>query len=288
MRVLVTGGTGTVGSEVVKALVGRDVEVRVLTRDPTRASGLPPGASAVVGDLGQMATIRGVFDGVDAVFLLNAMGPSESHDALMALCGMQLARVPRVVYLSVLNADRAPWLPHFGAKVAVEAALRRSGMGHTILRPNSFFQNDARLKDPLVHAGVYPTPFGAARVARIDVRDIADAAATALLTDDFTGHTVDLVGPDTLTVDSMIAMWSRALNKEIRYGGDDLDAWERQARQFLPEWMAFQVRMMFEAIQQGALDETAPDALERQRPLIGHDPRRYEDFVRELVELWRL
>src|SRR5512142_1469844 len=114
MKVLVVGGTGTVGSQVVRELAGRGVEVRVLTRDPSKAK-LPSGVQAVKGDLLDPATIRTVFDGMDAAFLLNGLSPAECHEGLMAVNGVRLAGVRRVAYLSVHDVDRAPHLPHFGA-----------------------------------------------------------------------------------------------------------------------------------------------------------------------------
>ena len=58
------------------------------------------------------------------------------------MCAMRLENVKRVVYVSVQDADKAAWLPHFGGKVGVEEAVRRSGIPFTILRPNNFYQND--------------------------------------------------------------------------------------------------------------------------------------------------
>src|SRR5215213_9183897 len=146
MKVLVTGGTGTVGSAVVGQLAGAGVDVSVLTRDPAKlaaASGVTP----VKGDLQDPAAVRRAFDGAEAVFLLNAVSQTEASEALMALTGMRLAKVKRVVYLSVHHADKAAWLPHFGSKVGVEEALKVSGLPFTILRPNNFYQNDYWFKD---------------------------------------------------------------------------------------------------------------------------------------------
>ena len=114
MNVLVTGGTGTVGSHVVRELLARNVDVTVLTRDKAKATNLPPGVKTAEGDLNNPETVRRVFNGVEGVFLLNAVGQTESHEALLALTGMRNAGVKRLVYLSVQNADKAAWLPHFG------------------------------------------------------------------------------------------------------------------------------------------------------------------------------
>ena len=156
MSTLVTGGTGTVGSQVVRELRQRNADVHVLTRDKSKASRLPQGVTAVEGNLQEVATVRRVFKGFEKVFLLNAVTPNEASEALMAVTAMRTAGVKHVVYLSVHHVDKAAWLPHFGAKVGVEEALKVSGISYTILRPNHFFQNDYWVKDAILQDGLVP------------------------------------------------------------------------------------------------------------------------------------
>src|ERR1700750_169055 len=123
MSILVTGGTGNVGSEVVKQLLARgETDVRVLTSGPAKLQAVT-GVSAVQGSLGDPATATRAFDGVDGVFLISTVSQTEASEALTAITGMRLAKVKRVVFLSVYQADKAAWLPHFGGKVGVEAGL---------------------------------------------------------------------------------------------------------------------------------------------------------------------
>lgn len=153
---------------------------------------------------------------------------------MMAVTGMRLAGTKRVVYLSVQDADTAAWLPHFGAKVGVEGALKVSGIPYTVLRPNNFHQNDYWFKDAILQYGVYPAAARQRRRLPVDVRDIAEAAANALTRAGHEGQTYDLVGPSAHTGESTAQVWSRVLGKDIRYGGDDLEAWEKQFLQYLP------------------------------------------------------
>ncbi|HSM50041.1 MAG TPA: NmrA family NAD(P)-binding protein [Thermoanaerobaculia bacterium] len=286
MRVLVTGGTGTVGSAVVGELSARGVSVRVLTRSAERAAALPAGTEAVVGDLLDPATVRGAFAGADALFLLNAVSTTEAHEGLMGVNGARFGRVGRIVYLSVQDADRVPHLPHFGAKLAVEAAVAASGIPHTILRPNNFFQNDHWFRQAILEHGVYPQPIGGAGISRVDVRDIAEAAAIALTEEGHAGRTYDLVGPEPLTGERCAAVWSEALGRPVVYGGDDLDAWEAQALSYLPAWMAFDFREMYGHFQTVGLVGSA-EAIARQTALLGHPPRPFAAFAAECAAAWR-
>ena len=285
MSILVTGGTGTVGSAVVKALLERGETVKVLTRDPAKLKETR-GVTAVQGNLLEPSTARHAFDGVDRVFLISPVSQTEASEALMAITGMRSAKVARVVYLSVHDVQTAAWLPHFGAKIGVEEGLKRSGLPFTILRPNNFYQNDYWFKDVLLQYGVYPQPLGSAGVSRVDVRDIAEAAAIALTAGGHEGQTYDLVGPEAVTGESTAKSWSQALGKPIAYGGDDLDAWETQQLQYLPAWMVFDFRYMYEHFQAHGLIASA-EAIARQTTLLGHAPRGFDAFAKETAAAWR-
>jgi uncharacterized protein YbjT (DUF2867 family) len=283
MNVLVLGGTGAVGSQVVRELLKRGADVSVLTRDVKKP--LAAGAKPVAGDLLDPGTIRSAFAGRDAVFLLNAVSATECHEGLMAVNGCRLGGVKKVVYLSVQDADKAPHLPHFGAKLPVEMALKASGIPFTILRPNNFFQNDVWFKDAMLGYGVYPQPFGDAGVSRVDVRDIAEAAALALTTDAAKNETVNLVGPEILTATATAATWGGVLGRKIAYGGNDLDAWEKQSLAYMPAFMVFDFRLMYAFFQEKGL-KAAPDDVARLTALLGHAPRRFDEFAAETARAW--
>ena len=283
MKILVTGGTGTVGSGVVKELVKRNADFSVLTRDAKKP--LPAGVKALEGNLLDVNSVRQVFKGVDAVFLLNPVSQTETSEALMAVTAMRSAGVKRVVYVSVHDVDGAPWLPHFGSKIGVEAAIKKSGMEYTILRPNNFYQNDYWFKDVLQQYSVYPQPIGSTGISRVDTRDIGEAAAIALTQDGHGGETYDLVGPDVVTGESTAKTWASVLGKPITYGGDDLDAWEAVQVNYLPHWIVFDFREMYAYFQQQGLKASA-EAIDRQTRLLGHAPRSFEAFAAETAAAW--
>jgi uncharacterized protein YbjT (DUF2867 family) len=286
MKVLVLGGTGTVGSQVVAELVSRKAEVHVLTRNAEKVAALPSAARAVSGDLLEPATIRSAFQGMDGVFLLNPVSTTESHEGLMAVCGARLAGVKRLVYMSVQGADDGPYLPHFGSKVGVEAGVKASSFEWTILRPNNFYQNDSWFRDAILQYSVYPQPLGDAGVSRVDVRDIAEAAAIALTTGAHAGQTYNLVGPKPLTGKGTAEIWSRVLGRPVAYAGNDLDAWEKQSLQYMPAWMVFDFRLMYQFFQEKGFQATLKDS-ERLTKLLGHPPRRFEDYARETAAAWK-
>jgi uncharacterized protein YbjT (DUF2867 family) len=287
MKILVIGGTGTVGSQVVRELLARKTEVQVLTRSADKAKTLPSGAEGVLGDLLDPGTVRSVFKGVDGVFMLIAVSTTETHEGLMAINGMRMAGVKRLTYMSVHNLEQAVHLPHFGSKLPIEACLKDSGIPYTILRPNNFYQNDHLFKDAMLDYDVYPQPIGDIGLSRVDVRDIAEAAAITLTTPGHEARTYSIVGPQTHTGKSTAEVWSRALGKTVVYGGNDLDAWEQQSLKFLPAWMAFDLRLMYSFFQDKGLRATESE-IESLIKLLGHSPRSFEDFAMETARLWKV
>ncbi|MCM5680427.1 NmrA/HSCARG family protein [Schlegelella sp. S2-27] len=284
MTILITGATGNVGRHVVQQLVQRGADVRALVRDPAKAN-FPAGVGVVQGDLLDVDALRHAFDGVSTLFLLNAVVPDEFTQALVALNLAREAGIERVVYLSVIHSDRYVNVPHFAGKFGVERMLEQMGFGATILRPAYFMDNDHTIKDVVTTYGVYPMPIGSKGLAMIDARDIGEIAALELLRREHARgplplERINLVGPDTLTGDSVAAIWSAVLGRSIAYGGDDTAAFEKNLRSFMPPWMAYDMRLMSERFLTEGMVPEAGDA-ERLTRRLGRPLRSYRDFATE-------
>lgn len=283
MKILLIGGTGNVGSAVMRQLQSRGVDLRVLTRKPQNTV---KGVEFAIGEPLDIAAVKNALKGVDKLFLLNGVVPDELQQGLIAVNLAKRQGIEHLVYLSVFESHRFPDVPHFAAKIAMEEAIKQSGLRYTILRPNYFFQNDVALKDVLLGAGVYPMPIGQKGISAVDIRDIAEAAAIALTKSGHEGKTYNLVGPEVLTGPGAAGTWTELLGKQIIYPGENLDGWEEQMSAFLPPWMAFDMRLMF----QGYLERgfTAnPGDMETLTTLLGHAPRSYQEFAKETAASWK-
>lgn len=286
MTILVTGATGTIGSLVLQGLAQRGASVRALVREPGKAA-LPAGSTEVVADMSDVASMRQALTGVRSLFLINAVTPAEVTQGLQTLALAREAGIERIVYLSVIHADQFTDVPHFTGKYTVERMIEQLDLPVSVLRPAYFMQNERQVQAVIQGYGVYPMPIGAAGVAMIDTRDIADVAVAELLRRDASDRalprvTMDLGGPSLFTGESAAKVWSEVLGREVRYGGDDLDAFEAQLAQYGPGWMAYDMRLMMSRIQQHGMKPAAGTA-ERLEALIGHPLRTYEALVKELV-----
>jgi uncharacterized protein YbjT (DUF2867 family) len=286
MNILVTGGTGNVGSAVVTELLKRGASVRVLARKQPEASKLPVGVEVAIGDLLDPVSVEQAMQGVDKLFLLNAVVSDELTQALIAYGIAKRVGLKHVTYLSVFKVDQFRDVPHFASKLAVEGTLREFGIPYTILRPGYYIQNDATLKDALLGAGVYPMPIGTAGIAAADVRDIAEAAAISLTEDGHDGQTYDIVAPTMISGSGNAALWSKLLDKEIKYTGHNFDQWEQGMRSRMPSWSAYDLRMMFQGYFDRGFGSTETEVV-RLTKLLGHAPRSYEDFATQTAATWK-
>ena len=282
-KVLVIGGTGTVGSATVSELLRRGAEVRVMTRSPEKVQTLPPGVAGVVGSMQKPETLPAACAGVDGMFLVTPLDRDEMHQGIDAVDAAVAAGVRYIVYLSVHQADRCLNIPHFVAKLPVEELIKASGVPYTILRPSNFFQNDLGMKDAIL-AGLYPQPRGPIGANCVDVRDIAEAGAIALTQEGHAGQTYSLVGAEVFNASGTAALYSHHLGRPV-HSGEDLKAWAAQMSRFLPAWKVRDLEIMYAHFQRYGLVAT-PAEIDTVTRVLGHSPRRYEDFVRETVAQW--
>ncbi len=290
MTILVTGSTGTVGSEAIVQLAAEGADVRALTRSPEEAS-FPAGITPVKGDMLDTDAMRSALKGVRSLFLLNAVTPDELTQALITISLAREAGVEQFVYLSVIHADRFTNVPHFAGKYAVEHMFEEQDISATILRPGYYMQNDASLKDQILGEGVYTMPVGSnSPLLMVDTRDLGEVAARELLrreraSNALSRETIDVVAPEALTGSKIADIWTDLLGRKVRYGGDDLSALEQQMRNFTPDWMAYDMRLMMGRFQRDGMEAT-PETDARLQEILGRPMRSYRNFARETAEKW--
>jgi len=282
MTILVIGATGRVGRHVVDQLVKRGATVRVLTRDASKAN-FPAGVDVAEGEILDLDALRAAFKGVTTLFLLNAVTGDEFTQAIITLNIAREAGVERVVYLSVIHADRFVNVPHFAVKSGAERMLEAMDFGATILRPTYFIDNEVMIRDVIVNHGVYPMPIGTRGVAMVDARDIAEVAAIELIRREEAAvklplETINLVGPDTLTGPDVAAIWSEVLDRPVAYGGDDPTGFEQNMATFMPAWTAYEMRLMAERYVSDGMIPEAGD-VERLTGILGRPLHTYRAFA---------
>jgi len=215
-QILVIGGTGTVGRQVLSRLVATGAQVRALARNPGAAS-LPPQVEVVRGDLILPDTLDGCLEGIDTVFLVWTAPPAAVAPALERIT----KHARRIVLLSAPIKTEHPLFqqPNPGKTLfeQIERSIEFSGRQWTFLRPGMFAANALSWWAPQIRAGdVVRWPYLAAPTAPIDERDIAEVAVRALCEDGHAGAEYVMTGPQSLTQFEQVSTISRVIGRSLR------------------------------------------------------------------------
>jgi len=213
--ILVTGGTGFVGPKIVGALRAKDLPVRLLVRKPEGARELElRGCELVRGDVTDAESVRRAVEGCDTVIHLVAIlaGAPEDFQRVMidglhhVVAAARAADTQRLVLMSALGTgeETKDLVPYFHAKYEMEAAVRASGIDHTIFRPSFVFGGDGGVLPTLLRlvrfSPVIPVMGdGRQRSQPIWVDDVAAFFAASLDLEQARNRTWELGGPDAVT-----------------------------------------------------------------------------------------
>ena len=187
----------------------------------------------------------------------------------------------------MIHSDRYLNVPHFSAKFGVERMIGQMGLHATILRPAYFINNDLTVKDVVTGYGIYPMPVGSKGLAMVDTRDVAEVAAIELVRREQSANAlpinhINVVGPDTLTGADIAAIWTDVLGRPIAYPGEDTAGFEKNLRQVMPGWMAYDMRLMSERFLTEGMIPDAGD-VERLTALLGRPLHSYRGFATEVA-----
>jgi len=215
-RVLVIGGTGNVGRQVVDQLSATGARFRVMTRNPDSA-GLPPQVEVVRGDLTVPESLDRCLQDIDAVFLVWVAPPAAVPGALARIA----MHARRIVFLTAPLKTPHPFFqqPNPSRDVAehVERLIEQSGMAWTFLRAGMFAGNARHFWGPSIRAGdVVRWPYLDAPTAPTDERDLAAAAVRTLSEDGHAGAEYVLTGPQSLTQAEQVHTIGRAIGRSLR------------------------------------------------------------------------
>lgn len=280
--ILVTGATGNVGTELIKALSNRDLTVRagvhsIIKGDRLRQ--LNPDVQLVEIDYSKPETLHVALTGVDRLFLITPFSDDQVAVARRVIDAARQAGVQHIVRLSAAGADAEPGIQLGRWHREVEQYLEQSGVAYTILRPGSFMQNFINYNaEAICHEGKLYMPLGDAKVSYIDVRDIAATAAHILSADprEHQGKAYELSGPQALSTAEVAAAIGRATGQPVIY----VDVSEEAARQAMsqsPAWMRDAMMELYGISKAGYTAGTTPTV----EDITGCAPRTFEQFAHD-------
>jgi uncharacterized protein YbjT (DUF2867 family) len=280
--VLVTGGTGNVGSQALKSLLAqKSLKVRALVRNPAKAQWIADlGGELVAGDLDDIAAVNRAMVDVQTLVLITPAGARAAEMAGKAIASAKRAGVQKIVRLSAIKASEDGPTDNSRQHGITERLIRESGMRYVVLRPNYFMQNLLGSLGSIVGEGKLYAGVGDARIALIDTRDVSDALAAAAMSDQFDGLALELSGPQSIGHGTVAAEIGKALGKTVTYVAVPPEAAGEAVRAFgLDDWTV-QVIVDYSRAYSKGFGDFVTDSVQS---LTGQVPRDVGTFAREVV-----
>jgi uncharacterized protein YbjT (DUF2867 family) len=281
--ILITGATGTVGSEVVKRLSAQGKQIRAVTRDLQKAeANRLPHVHFVKADFDDPDSMRRACAGAERVFLLTSSTERAEKQQIDFVRVAQKGGVRQIVKLSQLHADVKSPGRFLRYHAAVEAAMRATGMTFTFLRPNLFMQGLLNFRQSIKQKSAFFAAAGEARISAVDVRDLADVAAAALTSSQHDNKSYSLTGSEALTFAEMAEQLSTALGRTIAFVDIPPEAMrEALAGLGFPAWQADGLLEEFAMYRRGeaaGVESGVAEALNRSPRSFGEFARDYAPF----------
>jgi len=284
--ILVTGATGVNGKALLSRLSANHVAVRALVRNPAKAEALAalPHVEIAQGDMARPETLAAALRDVDRAMLISSSDPMMLDVQSNFIDAAAKAGVRHVVKLSGIMPELDSAFRFARMHGEIEKRLEASGMAFTHLRAGEFMTAYFRQVPSIGAKGAMFLPMEDARIASIDVADIAEIAASVLTSSGHEGKTYPLTGPQALTMTEVAEKLSTATGKTIRYINVPPEA-ARQAQlaNGMPPYLADALFELFAERRNGKEAKVWPDAA----TLLGRPPSSFDEFAQRNAAVFR-
>lgn len=278
-KILVTGATGTIGKQVVRALRERGLAVRAGARTPEKLQDLAAlGAETVRIDWSDPASLKAAFAGVERVFLLT---PFVEDDLPLVKAGIAAAKeagVSFILRMSAAGADpnaQAALPRHHGQG---EELVKQSGLRWAVIQPNFFQDNFVNYQGGTIKAqGAFYGAGGAGKTAYVSSGDIGASAAAILAEPDrHASQTYLLTGPEALSDGEVAGLISDLLGREVKFVNLEPEAFGGALRgQGTPEWQV-QALLYLENVKANGWASAVSPAVEQ---ITGRAPENIRSYL---------
>jgi uncharacterized protein YbjT (DUF2867 family) len=284
--ILVTGATGLNGSELVRRLSAKGIPLRALTRNLAKAQSLAslPHVEVVEGDMAHPDSLAAALRGIERAMLISSSDPAMLDVQSSFIDAARKAGVKHVVKLSGIIPELDSPFRFARMHAEIEKRLEASGLAFTHLRAGEFMPSYFRQVPSIVARGILALPMADARIASIDIGDVAEVAIAVLTTDGHEGKIYPLTGPEALSMAEVAEKLSAATGKPIRYV--DVPAEDaRQARLAagLPPFLAEGLDELFAERRKGKESRVWPTIEE----VFGWRPTTFDEFASRNAAIFR-
>ncbi len=285
-KILISGATGNVGSQLVRRLAALNTPFKALVRNSDNIELLKslPQAEIIIGDLADEPKLIDAMQGIEKAFLLTN---SSEHAELLQLNFVHAAHrsgIKHLVKLSQFAANENSPVRFLRYHARVENKVKKLGLSYTFLRPNLYMQGLIAFKDYIKKDGKFYASVGNAAISAVDIRDIAAVAAKALTETGHENKIYNITGKEAITHYQMADIFSRVLGRKIMFIDVTPDQMEEAIRAAgFPEW---QVKGLIEDYAHYARGEAAV-IYNTVSDVTNIAPTGFEQFVNDYKELFK-
>jgi len=284
--ILVTGATGLNGSELVRRLSARGIPSRALVRNLEKAQPLAslPHVEVVEGDMARPDSLTKALRGVDRAMLISSSDPTMLETQCTFIDAARKAGVRHVVKLSGIIPELDSPFRFARMHAEIEKRLEESGLAYTHLRAGEFMPSYFRQVPSIVGRGVLALPMGNARIASVDIGDLAEVAIAVLTTTGHDGKAYPLTGPESLTMAEVAAKLSAVTGKSIRYVDvPPEEATKARLAAGMPPYLAEGLDELFAERRKGKESKVWPTIEE----VFGRKPTTFDEFASRNAAIFR-
>jgi len=285
-EILITGSTGTIGSELCKQLSKKGIPFRAMSRSVEKAAHIKNlrGSEIVIADFNDCNSLEKALKGITHAFLLT---DSSAKAERLQSNFVRVARkvgLDHIVKQSQYKAAVDSPVRFLRYHAAVEQKIRSAGINFTFLRPNLFMQGLLGFKDFIINEGTFFATLGDAKVSLIDIRDIAAVAAQSLQGTAHYNKIYSLTGPEALTHFEIADQLSEALGRSVTYlDTSDDEMLEALLHVGFPEWQALGLIEDYAHYSR----EEAEATTDTVQQVTGNIPRRFKDFTCDYADIFK-
>jgi uncharacterized protein YbjT (DUF2867 family) len=281
-NILVTGASGTIGSQIVKQLQAANANFAVMTSNADKQfAGVP----THVGAFEDIASLVQAFTGFDTLFLLFPLVGNKVELAKNAVAAAKIAGVKHIVRSSGAGADATSAFALPKLQGTIDALITASGIPATFLRPAGFMQNFATFMNQQVRDGVFYAAHGDAVQSIIDARDIAAVAAKVLINPAaHAGKAYTLTGGQAISHAEAALALSQAVGHSVKYQPISADEALNTMKQWgLPALVLEAMDSLNHIVAQGYAAGVSPDV----EALLGRKPITFAQFANDYAAVWK-
>ena len=223
--IVVLGGTGHVGIPYIGEFLAQGFKVRVLARSPERVTARFPEAEVIRGSMLDAEAVREAMEGADGAFLITPIGGNDDANielraARTAITAAHDARLPHLIFSSLIQPNTPTGIPLLDVKLAIEALLKESGLPWSALRTGCYMEDWLELRPSLLKRGIFFFPISPThRLSFTSQRDVSRVAVELLRQHRVLYGSLDVIEPIARTLNEVATLYSEHMEQKVVHAG---------------------------------------------------------------------